>query len=151
MTTDISRRHLTFLFSSFAASLATAQPKQLPTLSSKVYTNDEIAYHGDQAKKGREFFNGLTHSGFNVEVHETLLSPGTETHAPHRHEQDLSDLILPREVSPRSWASEAVPTPAKTGDRPGREGLTNRLFVSRERVLTDPLGHNSQNCQRMSM
>src|SRR3954454_18545365 len=75
MTTDISRRDLTFLFSSLAA----VQQKQLPTLSSKVYTNDEILYKGDGAKKGREFFNGLTHSGFHGEVHETILGPNMET------------------------------------------------------------------------
>jgi XRE family transcriptional regulator, regulator of sulfur utilization len=94
MATDISRRNLTFLFSSLAASLATAQQKQLPTLSSKVYTNDGIPYQGDQAKKGRKFFNGLTHSGFNVEVHETILGPGTETHAPHRHEHEEIIIVV---------------------------------------------------------
>lgn len=94
MATDILRRDLPFLFSSLAASLVAAQQKQLPTLSTKVYTNEEISYKGDQTKKGREFFNGLTHSGFNVEVHETVLGAGTETHAPHRHEHEEIIIIV---------------------------------------------------------
>src|SRR5947209_9763813 len=59
-------------------------------------------------------------------------------HSGHDSYTDLSDLVLPLEESPRSWASEAVQTPENTGDRPGREGSTNRLFVPREPDLTDP-------------
>lgn len=88
METDLSRRSLTFLFSSFAASWAAAQQTQLPVLPSKVYTNDEIPYHGDGNKRAREFFNGITHSGFQIEVHETILGPGIETHAPHKHQHE---------------------------------------------------------------
>lgn len=92
MTTDISRRNLTLLFSSLAASLAAEPKKQLPTLSTKIYTNEEVPYHGDQTKKAREFLNSVTHTGFNVELHETILGPGTETHAPHKHEHE--ELII---------------------------------------------------------
>jgi XRE family transcriptional regulator, regulator of sulfur utilization len=94
MTTDLSRRDLTLLFSSLSVSLAAAQQKQLPSLSTKVYANDEIPYKGDQTKKGREFLNGLTHSGFNIEVHETVLGPSTETHAPHRHEHEEIIIVV---------------------------------------------------------
>lgn len=90
----LSRRYLTFLLPSLAASLAAAQQKQLPLLPSKVYTNDQIPYHGDQTKKGREFFNGVTHSGFNIEVHETALGPGIETHAPHKHEHEEIIIVV---------------------------------------------------------
>src|SRR4051794_30918295 len=34
---------------------------------------------------------------------------------------DLSDLILPLEESPGSWASEAVQTPENTGDLPAEK------------------------------
>ena len=85
---DVSRRDLTFVLSTFAAFRAGAAQEQLPTFSTRVYGSDEIPYHGDQTKKGRQFFNGVTHSGFHVEVHETILGPGVETHAPHKHEHE---------------------------------------------------------------
>src|SRR5947209_8732642 len=68
-----------------------------------------------------------------VELHDNLLT------VPFLHlPVDLSDLVLPLEESPRSWASEAVQITENTGDRPGRESSTNRLFVPREPDLTDP-------------
>ena len=45
-------------------------------------------YEGDEKKKGRQFFHGAEHSGFRLEAHETILGPGTETHAPHKHEHE---------------------------------------------------------------
>jgi len=77
----ISRRELGLL----VPALAAAQQKTTGTLPSKVYRSDEIPSEGDQKKKGRRFFFGPEHSGFNLEMHETILGPGTETHAPHKH------------------------------------------------------------------
>jgi hypothetical protein len=60
-------------------------------LPSKICHDNQIPYEGDQKKKGRRFFNGTNRSGFNLEMHETILGPGTETHAPqeHLHEEIL--------------------------------------------------------------
>jgi quercetin dioxygenase-like cupin family protein len=55
------------------------------TLDTKNYHHRQIAYTGNDTKKGRRFFMGATHGGFNLEAHETILGPGVETHAPHRH------------------------------------------------------------------
>ena len=90
---DVSRRNLTLLLSSFGAFRAAADQQRLPTFSTRVYGN-EIPYKGDQTKKGRQLFNGVTHSGFHVEMHETILGPGIETHAPHRHEHEEIIMIL---------------------------------------------------------
>ena len=78
----LSRRNLTLLLPALAA--AQQRPAR-PKLSSNVYHHDKIAYAGDQKKKGRRFFYGANHAGFNLEMHETILGPGTETHAPHKH------------------------------------------------------------------
>jgi hypothetical protein len=51
---------------------------------------------------------------------------------------DLSDLVLPREESPRPWASETKQTPENRGGRSGREGSIGNLFAADERDLTDP-------------
>jgi len=77
----LSRRDLTLLLPALAA----AQPGRLP---SKIYRNSQIPYEGDAKKKGREFFKGATHSNFALEMHETILGPDVQTHAPHKHEHE---------------------------------------------------------------
>ena len=84
MKTNFSRRDLAFLLPALTAR-ASAQQGPVQTLPSKVYQHGEIPYEGDSKKKGRRFFYGGTHSGFNLEMHETILGAGTETHAPHKH------------------------------------------------------------------
>ncbi len=77
-----SRRDLAFLV---PAAAARAQQSQTSTLSSKAYHSSRVPYEGNARKKGRAFFSGRTHGGFNLEAHETILGPGTETHTPHKH------------------------------------------------------------------
>lgn len=90
---NISRRDLGLLLPALAAVAADAQQK-LQTLGSKVYRNDQIPYQGNDQKKSRRFFNGVTHANFDVEVHETILGPGVETHAPHKHVHEEIMTIL---------------------------------------------------------
>lgn len=82
----LSRRDLSLLFPMLAAAGASAQGKE--PLPSKVYHNRDIPYTGDDNKKAREFFHGVSHSGFSLEAHETILGPGIQTHAPHKHEHE---------------------------------------------------------------
>jgi pimeloyl-ACP methyl ester carboxylesterase/quercetin dioxygenase-like cupin family protein len=83
---NYSRRDLNLLLPLLAAARAAAQTKQPPVMSAtKVYHDRQIPWEGNDDKKGREFFLGATHGGFAVEMHETVLGPGTTTHAPHRH------------------------------------------------------------------
>jgi len=81
---NLSRRELAALLPALAANAA-AQTASAGTLPSKIYHNRQIPYEGDQQKKGRRFFYGANRSGFNLEMHETILGAGTETHAPHKH------------------------------------------------------------------
>jgi len=81
----LSRRDLGFLLPALAGAAAVTQETQLQTLPSKVYRNDQIPYGGNEQKKSRKFFNGLTHAGFNLEMHETILGPGVQSHPPHKH------------------------------------------------------------------
>ncbi|MBZ5620272.1 MAG: cupin domain-containing protein [Acidobacteriia bacterium] len=90
----LSRRDLGVLLPALAAVRAAAQQKAAPALPSKIYHNDQIRYEGDETKKGRRFFYGVNRSGFNVEMHETVLGPGTETHAPHKHEHEEIVLVV---------------------------------------------------------
>jgi XRE family transcriptional regulator, regulator of sulfur utilization len=81
----LSRRELTALLPALAAANAVAQTTPAQMLPSKIYHGNQIPYEGDQKKKGRRFFYGAKRSGFNLEMHETILGPGMETHAPHKH------------------------------------------------------------------
>ena len=42
----------------------------------------------------RRFLFGPNRSGFNLEMHETILGPGTATHAPHKHEHEEAMILL---------------------------------------------------------
>lgn len=86
----ISRRELGWLLPAAAALAAaprratqTAPRRKLAT--SRMYHHAQIAYDGNETKKARRFFTGETHGGFNLEVHETILGPGVQTHDPHKH------------------------------------------------------------------
>ena len=90
----LSRRDLGLLLPALGAAAAAAQENQVPTLPSKVYRHDQIPYKGDEKKKAREFFKGPTHSGFNLEMHETILGAGVESHAPHQHAHEEIMTVL---------------------------------------------------------
>jgi quercetin dioxygenase-like cupin family protein len=83
-----TRRDLAALLPSLVAVDAAAQTPSGTPLASKVYHSDQMPYSGDDKKKGREFFHAPEHSGFNLEAHETILGPETQTHAPHKHEHE---------------------------------------------------------------
>ncbi len=91
---SLSRRDLALLLPAlgFRASAQTVtKPGVLP---SKLYHADQIPYTGDDRKKGRRFMLGTTHTGFNVEVHETILGPGEVSHPPHQHANEEIIVIL---------------------------------------------------------
>jgi quercetin dioxygenase-like cupin family protein len=91
---EFSRRDLGFMLPALAAGNAGAQDRPGATLDSTVYHSGKIAYEGDQKKKGRRFFYGKNHIGFKLEMHETVLGAGTETHAPHKHEHEEIVIVV---------------------------------------------------------
>jgi mannose-6-phosphate isomerase-like protein (cupin superfamily) len=90
----LSRRDLAALLPALAVR-ATAQQTPAPAvLPGKIYHSDQIPYTGADEKKGRRFFLGTTHTGFNLETHETILGAGMDTHAPHQHEHEEMLIIV---------------------------------------------------------
>jgi quercetin dioxygenase-like cupin family protein len=94
-----SRREVVMMLPALAATPAAARAAQekrpqTTTLPPKVYHSAQIPYAGDEKKKGRRFFYGPEHSGFNLEMHETVLGPGTTTHAPHTHEHEEIIIVV---------------------------------------------------------
>jgi (S)-ureidoglycine aminohydrolase len=80
----LSRRDLGLIVPLLAAT-AKGQTAGTELLPPKNYHSDQIPYTGDATKKGRRFFYGVTHGGFRLEMHETILGKGVETHPPHKH------------------------------------------------------------------
>jgi quercetin dioxygenase-like cupin family protein len=92
----IARRNLALLLPALAAATtirsveaqtAGTTPPAVPRtkLDTRMYHHARLPYTGNDQKKGRRSFTGETHGGFNLEMHETVLGVGVETHAPHKH------------------------------------------------------------------
>ena len=84
----MTRRDLTLLSACLIAPTAKAQKATLP---SKAYQFEDLVVKGNS----RAVFDGLNHSGFHVDLHETDLAPGQAPHAPHRHEHE--EIVMVRE------------------------------------------------------
>ncbi len=87
----MTRRDLTLLSAGLFAASAKGQKALPATLSSHAYRFDDLVLKGT----GRQVFDGLTHSGFHVDLHETELAPGAAPHPPHRHEHE--EIVMIRE------------------------------------------------------
>jgi quercetin dioxygenase-like cupin family protein len=91
----LSRREMVMAVAALAAARVTAAQKApAARLPGKIYHSAQVPYSGDVKKKARRFFQGAEHSGFGLEAHETVLGPGIETHAPHRHEHEEIIIVV---------------------------------------------------------
>ncbi len=79
-----SRRDLALFLAAAAAAHA-----QSPAQPSSTWRFEELPLKG----KTRAVFTGKTHTGFEIELHETELAPGDEPHGAHRHIQEEMILI----------------------------------------------------------
>ena len=84
----MTRRDLTLLSAGLIAATAKAQKATLP---SKTYRFEDLVKKGNS----RAVFDGLTHTGYHIDLHETELPPGMAPHAPHRHAHE--EIIMIRE------------------------------------------------------
>jgi quercetin dioxygenase-like cupin family protein len=94
MTQPVSRRDSILLLPALAAATARAQAPAPAVLGTMVYHDKQIPYKGDEKHKGRRFFDGATHTGYHLEMHETIIGPGLLTHAPHKHENEEIVIVL---------------------------------------------------------
>src|SRR5580704_17012831 len=86
---SITRRELALLIPAVAAAQqppsVPAQNKEKPMLPAKAYEYSDLPVKTNGENQSRAVFDGLTHSGFPVELHMTRLSAGQSPHAPHHH------------------------------------------------------------------
>jgi len=89
---DLSRRELALLFPALVGAAAQDQPPG--HLDSHVYLPDQNMDLAGKEKKGNRIFFGTDHSGFALEMHQTELGPGVESHAPHKHVHEEMMVVL---------------------------------------------------------
>src|SRR3954453_21553565 len=89
---DLSRRELHLLLPLLAAQ-GQAQDNPVP-LESKVYHPDQRTDLHGQPKKGGRIFFGTEHSGFALEMHQTVLGPAVASHEPHKHVHEEIMILL---------------------------------------------------------
>jgi quercetin dioxygenase-like cupin family protein len=79
-----------------AAIVAPALAAEEPNLPSAVFSFDELPAktNAQNGNVTRQVLDGLTHTGYKVEVHLTELSPGEAPHPPHRHVHEEMVLML---------------------------------------------------------
>jgi mannose-6-phosphate isomerase-like protein (cupin superfamily) len=88
---DASRRSLCISLPILLSSLAASTQDQ--SLSSFVTPFDKLEAKKTGTNTMRPILNGKTESGAQMEVHETILAPGSSPHPPHRHKHDELFLI----------------------------------------------------------
>ncbi len=66
-----------------------------PALPSKVYRFEELRVERSEGNTFRPVLEGATHSGYQIEIHETDLAPGGMPHPPHHHAHE--EMFLVRE------------------------------------------------------
>ena len=81
---EYSRRELCVLLPALLAARADGVGNAV--LPSKVYNFDSLPAKVEQGNAFRAILEGVTHEGYQVELHETDLAPGTMPHPAHHHD-----------------------------------------------------------------
>ena len=89
---NYTRRDLSKALALLAAAKAPAQTAVLP---SKTWRYEDLPVKENGENRQRAVFNGETHTGFPLEMHETELAPGKAPHPPHSHPHE--EMIVIRE------------------------------------------------------
>ncbi len=74
------------------AANAAAAPATLPSSAMRF---EDFKVKQNRTNRSRDVFDGLTHSGYRVDMHLTELSPGEMPHAAHQHAHE--ELVMLRE------------------------------------------------------
>jgi len=89
---NYSRRDLSLLLPLLAAAKAAGQSH---VLKSRTYRYEDLPVENEGPNRGLPIFDGDTHSGVRIELHETELAPGEMPHPAHHHVHE--EMILVRE------------------------------------------------------
>lgn len=89
---SFSRRDLALLVPILAAATANAQKKTLPSSVSR-FADLPVKTNGGNTS--RQVIDGLTHTAYHIDLHETELAPGAAPHAAHEHLHE--EIVMVRE------------------------------------------------------
>jgi quercetin dioxygenase-like cupin family protein len=102
---ELSRRDLWLMLPAIAAAGASASEKNV--LQSKAYIFKDLKTNSHPGYTGREMFEGYTHEGFRLAMHESKLEAGAMPHPAHHHQHEemfmLREGTLEVTVSGKSW------------------------------------------------
>ena len=90
-----SRRQVQALLPALAAVNSSAQTSSAPALASRTFRFEELPVKTNGQNRSRAVLDGLTHTGFPIEMHQTELAPGMAPHPPHSHLNE--ELLMLRE------------------------------------------------------
>ncbi len=82
---SMSRRDLSLLIPALAAPAAQPAEAEKPVLPAQTWEYAGLPVKNNGENQSRAVFDGLTHTGYPVELHITKLGPGQLSHPPHRH------------------------------------------------------------------
>ena len=104
-----SRRDLCLMFPVLAASSALADEKA--PMPSKAFRFEDLTPHKSGALVARPGFEGYTHDGYRIAMHESILEAGGMPHPAHHHKHE--EMFMLREgtleVTISGKASQAGP------------------------------------------
>ena len=73
---------------------SSAHAADLPALKSVTSRFEDLPSRPSGKNISHKIFDGLLHSGFRIEAHETELGPGQEPHPPHHHAHEEMMMIV---------------------------------------------------------
>ena len=92
---SFSRRDFTLLLPALAAANANAQKTTLPSHS---FRFEDLTVKTSGENRSWAVLDGLTHSGFHIDLHETELGPGMARHPAHHHKHEEMLMIRQSEI-----------------------------------------------------
>ncbi|MBW4026952.1 MAG: cupin domain-containing protein [Acidobacteria bacterium] len=87
---SLSRRHICALLPVLLGTAALGSDKPIESF---VAPFDTLPVHPNGANSSRPILDGMTHAGAHLEVHESVLAPGSSPHPPHHHVHEELFLI----------------------------------------------------------
>ena len=83
---------MALLMAAASASSSAAAAAKMP---SATFRFEDLKVKQNTQNRGRDVFDGLTHTGFHLDMHQTELAPGKMPHAAHKHLHE--ELLMLRE------------------------------------------------------
>ena len=79
----MNRRQLAALLPLLTTASASAADRK--TMTSQTFRFEDLKVKENGQNRSRDVFDGLTHGGYHIDLHQTELAPGAAPHASHHH------------------------------------------------------------------